>query len=403
MASLESEKPPGGLSLEETDNLARSNKKAKMDQNEEVETAPVTEMMEINDQSQQTMVLETQMDSQGKPLFATATDTTLTRKLLSYKDAILGGSEDEISAESDQGANDSDDSSEGSSSTDEMDEEESEEPEGEQVDEGDIMCPTVHVSSRKFHEACKPWKSAVIIKVLGKRVGLKFLHLRLLKMWPTLGDMELIDLEFDYFLVRFSNPSDVNMVFEQGPWLISGHYLVIQNWQPHLFPGEDELKRVAVWVRIPGLPMEFYDREILGKIGNVLGKTMRVDSNTLKPRDGYWGQTTTERGKFARLCVEINLQKPLIPQFRLMGRTYKVEYEGLFMVCFACGRYGHRHDSCPEQKMEEQVQQDSGVAEEQPGDCQAGGSGKGGDKNDIFGPGCLCRDNLARDKSRARK
>ncbi|KAJ1396390.1 hypothetical protein SESBI_32609 [Sesbania bispinosa] len=68
--------------------------------------------------------------------------------------------------------------------------------------------------------------------------------------------------------------------------------------------GEDELKRVAVWVRVPGLLMEFYDREILWKIGNVLGKTVRVDSNTLKPRDGYWGQTTTERGGDAEVREE---------------------------------------------------------------------------------------------------
>ncbi|KAJ1428156.1 Zinc finger, CCHC-type [Sesbania bispinosa] len=299
----------------------------------------------------------------------------LQRKVLSYKDVILGGSEDEV----EQSQGDSDDSSDGSSSSSEHMEEDEEEAE---AIEGDDLCPTVHISSKKFHEACKPWKSVVIIKVLGKRVGLQFLQLRLLKLWHPLRDMEIIDLEFDYFLVCFSNPSDVNMVFEQGPWLISGHYLVMQKWQPHFFPGEDELKRVAVWVRVPGLPMEFYDREILWKIGNMLGKTVRVDSNTLKPRDGYWGQTTTERGKFARLCIEINLQKPLISQFRLMGRIFQVEYKGLFMICFSCGRYGHRHNACPETKNQEPVQQEDGDAESRKRQVQGkkvtDGTSKGG-------------------------
>ncbi|KAJ1428979.1 hypothetical protein SESBI_08702 [Sesbania bispinosa] len=46
------------------------------------------------------------------------------------------------------------------------------------------------------------------------------------------------------------------------------------------------------------------DRSILWRIGDTLGKTIKIDANTLKPKDGYWGQTTTETGKFARVCIE---------------------------------------------------------------------------------------------------
>ncbi|KAK7290848.1 hypothetical protein RIF29_05581 [Crotalaria pallida] len=31
-----------------------------------------------------------------------------------------------------------------------------------------------------------------------------------------------------------------------------------------------------------------------------------------------------------------------------MGKEYKVEYEGLHLICFHCGRFGHRKDHCPE-------------------------------------------------------
>ncbi|KAJ1410411.1 hypothetical protein SESBI_21906 [Sesbania bispinosa] len=84
-------------------------------------------------------------------------------------------------------------------------------------------------------------------------------------------------------------------VMKKGGLLQGCHYLVIQKWKPDFFPMEDELKHVAVWIRILGLPMEFYDRSILWSIGNAIGKTIEVDSNTLKPREGVWGQTITKR------------------------------------------------------------------------------------------------------------
>ncbi|KAJ1420510.1 hypothetical protein SESBI_14254 [Sesbania bispinosa] len=131
--------------------------------------------------------------------------------------------------------------------------------EGVYVDRTTPLCQKIHVPLKELQSACKPWKNSVIIKLLGKRVGLCFLQLGLEKIWNPLGDMEIIDLECDYFLVRFSNPSDYDMVFQGGPWMIIRHYLVVQRWKPCFFPLEDELKRVAVWVRIPGLPLAYWE------------------------------------------------------------------------------------------------------------------------------------------------
>ncbi|KAJ1382331.1 hypothetical protein SESBI_44335 [Sesbania bispinosa] len=63
-------------------------------------------------------------------------------------------------------------------------------------------CPVVKISRSERKQACDKWKNSVIIKVLGKRVSLKFLQLKLLQLWRLLGEMEVINLEMDYFLVR---------------------------------------------------------------------------------------------------------------------------------------------------------------------------------------------------------
>ncbi|KAJ1428453.1 Zinc finger, CCHC-type [Sesbania bispinosa] len=115
----------------------------------------------------------------------------------------------------------------------------------------------------------------------------------------------------------------------------------------NFFPMEDDLRRVAVWVRIPSLPFEFYDRRVLWRIGNVLGKTVKIDSNTLRENSGCQGEFATERAKFARVCIKVDLKRIFISKFSLEGRVYPVKYEGLHLVCFQCGRYGHKKEGCP--------------------------------------------------------
>jgi hypothetical protein len=123
-----------------------------------------------------------------------------------------------------------------------------------------------------------------------------------------------------------------------GPWFIYDHYLTVKEWSPNFHPASDTIKEVAVWLRISGLPIEYYDSRALKFIGNRIGKTVKVDKNTL----------SLERGKYARLCVQVNLSQPLLAMFTIKGRKYNIEYEGLHMLCTICGRYGHYKEGCPD-------------------------------------------------------
>ncbi|XP_028104122.1 uncharacterized protein LOC114303175 [Camellia sinensis] len=52
------------------------------------------------------------------------------------------------------------------------------------------------------------------------------------------------------------------------------------------------------------------------------------------------------RGKFARVCVEMDLNKPLKPKFMLEGMVYNIEYESLHSFCFLYGKIDHRKEAC---------------------------------------------------------
>ncbi|KAG4986335.1 hypothetical protein JHK86_034026 [Glycine max] len=55
-----------------------------------------------------------------------------------------------------------------------------------------------------------------------------------------------------------------------------------------------------VWICFRGLNLFYYDESILSTLASVVGRSIKVDSNT----KGVW------RGHFA--CVEIDLMKPVV-------------------------------------------------------------------------------------------
>ena len=65
----------------------------------------------------------------------------------------------------------------------------------------DPTCLIVTLTQEENKELCRPWKSSLIIKLLGKRLGMKFLKLRIQKMWVLRGSFEFLDMENDYYLV----------------------------------------------------------------------------------------------------------------------------------------------------------------------------------------------------------
>lgn len=75
------------------------------------------------------------------------------------------------------------------------------------------------------------------------------------------------------------------------------------------------------------LPVEYYTSIWLEHAGDRIGRTVKVDRNTLM----------TSRGKFARVCVEVDLTKPLRAGYKIRGETHPLRYEGLHDLCFVCG------------------------------------------------------------------
>ncbi|XP_061367124.1 uncharacterized protein LOC133310245 [Gastrolobium bilobum] len=138
--------------------------------------------------------------------------------------------------------------------------------------------------------------------------------------------------------MRFSSLDDLNLAITGRPWIILGHYLAARKWEPCFDPDKANIHKVAAWVRLPGIPQEYCEFALLNQLGTIIGKVLKVDRTT----------STGDRARFARVCIEVDLSQPLRGEYILDGCRKKVEYEGLFLICLKCGRYGHNSESCPD-------------------------------------------------------
>lgn len=89
------------------------------------------------------------------------------------------------------------------------------------IQDGDVSSelidgvPSITFSDRikKFIE--KGMAKTIIIKLLGRRITFKALLNRIPLLWKTIGSFQLMDLENDYYLVRFNEEKDYSK-FDKG-------------------------------------------------------------------------------------------------------------------------------------------------------------------------------------------
>ena len=179
--------------------------------------------------------------------------------------------------------------------------------------------PEIPLSDEELKQWSKPWRNTLIVKVLGKRVNFKLLESRLQRYWVKNGTMKITDLADDFYLVRLSSQEDYRHALFEGPWKVADHYLIIQRWRPLFSMTATLSSKIAVWIRIPKLPSELCNDVFLKRIGSTLGTMLKVDKLT----------SIHDRGKFARICVELDLVKPFVSHIVIRGMKLFLEYEGI--------------------------------------------------------------------------
>ncbi|KAL4277927.1 hypothetical protein GQ457_03G002210 [Hibiscus cannabinus] len=198
--------------------------------------------------------------------------------------------------------------------------------------------PSIDFSARVHDKVDATLANSVIVRLLGRMIGYNALLTRIQSLWTPSGEMALVDLDNGYYLVRFANADDVNRILLGGLWLIYGNYLTVQPLSRNFSTNKEHPDQIVVWARLSELPYRYYTKSMFCFIANAIGKIIKIDYNTEEGK----------RGRFARIAVVIDLNKPLIPNLIIDGKRQIIEYEGLPMICYSCGTFGHNRESCTE-------------------------------------------------------
>lgn len=171
---------------------------------------------------------------------------------------------------------------------------------------------------------------ALICKFIGywptERDLVKWIHLR----WKPKGHIDLKLGAKGFFTIIFMNLEDKERIFEEGPYFMNNAGLFMRHWEERYNPDAEKLLAAPVWVRLFGLPSEFWKPDILEGIGNSIGDFVKVAEST-------------KRGKFtsyARICIYMNIAEPL-PEFvevEYHDELWKqpVDYEHIPFRCRKC-------------------------------------------------------------------
>ena len=126
-----------------------------------------------------------------------------------------------------------------------------------------------------------------------------------------------------YYMVKFDYAADREKVMDGGPWMMFDHYLTVQEWSEEFASPTAKVENTKVWIRFSGLNLFYYDESVSMAMASTVGRPIKVDTNTLD----------VTRGRYVRVCVEVNLNKPVVGKVWMKNHWYKVEYEGLHRIC----------------------------------------------------------------------
>lgn len=151
-------------------------------------------------------------------------------------------------------------------------------------------------------------------------------------IWDVEGRVRGVSLGDSRFQFFFEAEADLLKILNKRPCHFNKWSFALERWQPHIgitFPAT-----MTFWIKLEGIPSEFWVEELLRNFGNSFGTVNSVDTTN------------------GRLHISVQADAPLRfnkPAQLPTGEIVKVKlfYEKLYRWCTHCRRICHEIDSCP--------------------------------------------------------
>lgn len=117
--------------------------------------------------------------------------------------------------------------------------------------------------------------------------------------------------------------------------------VLLKRWDPLFDPDREQLGAGPVWVRLPGLPWQFWSPYVFKRIGDTLGTYLEHDRS----------YENTGKRTMARILVHMDTRPGLEEVIEIyhshVTRKQILDYEGVPFRCHRCHKTGHLFKDCP--------------------------------------------------------
>ncbi|XP_062085752.1 uncharacterized protein LOC133791859 [Humulus lupulus] len=190
------------------------------------------------------------------------------------------------------------------------------------------------------------WNSAVVCHVLGANPPFAVFEGFIKRIWGKHGIERISRLNNGFTLVKFRDEVTRDLVLEAGVLHFDRKPVIVKPWSADLDTLK-AVKSVPVWVRLPGLGLQYWGTKCLSALMSTIGVPILVDKVT-KDRSMM---------QFSRVLVEIELSEDLPKSVQFLNEKGQLmeqllEFEWLPTQCRGCKVYGHTERMCNKKQTE---------------------------------------------------
>lgn len=135
----------------------------------------------------------------------------------------------------------------------------------------------------------------------------------MMKQWNFVKLPNMLYNEEGYFILRFHSIQEKEDVLMKGPYTIHKIPMLLRDWKPDFSLKKDMLRTIPIWIKLPQLPLYFWGKKSLEKIGSALGNPVVTEECTAQKL----------RVSYARILVEMDVTKPLATEITIKDREGK--------------------------------------------------------------------------------
>lgn len=96
-----------------------------------------------------------------------------------------------------------------------------------EYEDGDPLKPMMYIAPSVLEGLNVPWQDALIVSLLGKRIGFDTLKDKLQQVWKLVAGFDMMNIGNGCFMVKFDEQGDRSKVMDGGQWMIFYHYLTM--------------------------------------------------------------------------------------------------------------------------------------------------------------------------------